>query len=202
DEIGKAINRWALLQQAVERQGGARIAHFLDPNLRGVHHIGPLPDRGLAQELIARIAPANALQIDLDVRILALEFVNGASHLRFRVIEAEGDGGRLRHHRRRHGHEGGCQDHHLAARCEHEVLPRRCDAARCSATPAWQPAASFRGESSHMCGGGAVCRTEPYVILLLLSNRTSPHALRGGSLAPRRWHALPPPATKARRGSR
>ena len=63
--------------------------------------IGSLPGGRLAQELVARVAPADALQRDLDAGVALLELVERRAHLLlFRVVEAEGEIHRLLGHRR------------------------------------------------------------------------------------------------------
>ena len=67
------------------------------PNERGqtkasLRHVGRGADRGLAQELLLRVGPADALHGDLDVGIGFLELVERRAHLRrLGVVEAEGD---------------------------------------------------------------------------------------------------------------
>src|SRR5690606_40246056 len=96
DEIREAIGWRIAIEKIVERQGRAGFAPLLDPDLRRMDNVGPLAHRRLSQKLVRGIAPADELQIDLDVGIELLERVDRPAYLRFSVVEAEGDGDGLR----------------------------------------------------------------------------------------------------------
>ncbi|MEM7025987.1 MAG: hypothetical protein AAF637_25910 [Pseudomonadota bacterium] len=90
DEVVPARADTVLLYQVVERNKDLRIPHAAGPHLGDVRDVGPLAHRGLAQELLACVAPGDPLQGDLDVRILLLEDIQGRPHLLlFGVVAAE-----------------------------------------------------------------------------------------------------------------
>ena len=64
-----------LSHQVVELQEGPGLAHAADHHLAEVADVRPLADRRLPEELLARVAPGDTLQDDLDVGVLTLEHV-------------------------------------------------------------------------------------------------------------------------------
>jgi len=91
-EVGEAAAGRGALDEVVQRQRRAGLADLLHPYLGDVHDVGALAHRCFPQVLVSRVAPAYALQRDLDAGILLLELIErGAKLLLFRVVEAEGE---------------------------------------------------------------------------------------------------------------
>jgi hypothetical protein len=65
--------------EVVEAQAG--LAQVPDPDEGEVDHVRADPDRGFADELVARVLESDALERDLDAGVLRLERVQSGAHL-------------------------------------------------------------------------------------------------------------------------